>query len=79
MRDTSNDFVISAAVELASLSSLTRTRASALMGIEDSYIAWCVDEAMMWFGILRKSGKQLRPKDTEDNIALLKEMGAWED
>lgn len=61
------------------MAEMYRTRPSRLLGIEDDYTAWCVDEAIMWFGILRKSGKKLRPKDTEDNIALLKEMGAWED
>ena len=75
MRGTSNDFVTSAAVELASLSSLTRTRASALMGIEDSYVAWCVDEAVALVALRLRRGDRLKIQKTTDNHALLKKLG----
>lgn len=75
MHATSSDFVASAAVELASLSSLTRTRASALMGIEDSYVAWCVDEAVALVAMRLRRGDRLKIPKTKDNHALLKKLG----
>ena len=51
---------------------LTHTRASALLGIEDDYTAWCLDEAisLILAGFERK--RTLRPrKESDDNSALL--------
>lgn len=62
-------------MELASLSSLTRTRASALMGIEDSYVAWCVDEAVALVALRLRRGDRLKIPKTTDNHALLKKLG----
>ena len=62
-------------MELASLSSLTRTRASALMGIEDSYVAWCVDEAVALVALRLRRGDRLAIPKTKDNHALLKKLG----
>ena len=60
---------------MASLSSLTRTRASALMGIEDSYVAWCVDEAVALVALRLRRGDRLKIPKTKDNQALLKKLG----
>ena len=62
-------------MELASLSSLTRTRARALMGIEDSYVAWCVDEAVALVAMRLRRGDRLKIPKTKDNHALLKKLG----
>ena len=50
-------------------------RPSSLLGIEHSYDAWCVDQAI-WLVIstIRNGGKLKNPK-TKDNHALLKKMG----
>ena len=46
-------------------------RASALLAIEDAYTAWCLDEAaaVILAGLDRK--RKLRPKQTDDNSALI--------
>ena len=49
-----------------------------MMGIDDDYMAWCVDEAMLEFDTLMGRGKKLKPRDTRDNTALLREAGVLE-
>lgn len=62
-------------MELANLSQLTRTRPSGLMGIEDSYVAWCVDEAVSLVALRLRRGDKLTQPKTKDNHALLKKLG----
>ena len=57
------------------MAEMWKERPSRLLGIEDGYTAWCLDEAIMQFEILLKQKKTLKPKDTKDNTDLLKQMG----
>lgn len=54
---------------------IMHTRASELMGISDSYVAWCLDEAIALLITRVRSGDQLKQPKTKDNHALLKKMG----
>ncbi len=49
---------------------------SRLIGLEaGSYEAWCIDEAMFTVMLRLSEGRKLRPKKSEDNRALLKQLG----
>ena len=56
------------------MTQLYRARPSQLMGIEDAYAAWCVDEAIAEYTIRRRNKQRLRPPETTDNSALIAEM-----
>ena len=45
------------------------------MGIEDSYVAWCVDEAVALVALRLRRGDRLKIPKTTDNHALLKKLG----
>lgn len=49
-------------------------RASALMGIDDAYIAWCLDEAAATILAALRQGRKIRPKKTTDNWKLIHEL-----
>lgn len=40
-----------------------------------SYEAWCIDEAMFTVMMRLAEGRKLRPRKSEDNLALLKQLG----
>jgi hypothetical protein len=49
---------------------------SRLIGLEaGSYEAWCIDEAMFTVMMRLAEGRKLRPRKSEDNRALLKQLG----
>lgn len=51
-------------------------RPSRLIGLEaGSYEAWCIDEAMFTVMMRLAEGRKLRPRKSEDNRALLKQLG----
>ena len=70
------DFVEENALELSLMAQKLHCPASRLMGLEaGSYAAWCVDEAMFTVMLRLAEGRKLRPKKSEDNWALLKQLG----
>lgn len=56
------------------MASVMNCRASALLGVEDAYIAWCVDEAEATIMAAMRQGKKIRPKKTTDNSELLRQL-----
>lgn len=57
------------------MSQLMHVRPSVLMGLTDSWAAWCVDEAIAVLTIELQDGKTLRHPKTKDNHDLLKKAG----
>lgn len=57
------------------MSRIYQTPPSQLLHLTDPYTAWCVDEAILHLRSMLAAGKKLRPKKTEDNIAMLRRMG----
>lgn len=53
-------------------------RASALMGIDDDYIAWCMDEAAATILAALRQGRKIRPRRTADNWALIHKLTGGE-
>lgn len=51
-----------------------RTRPSRLLGIEDAYAAWCLDQAIAEYIVRVKAGHRLRPAATSDNKKLIDQM-----
>lgn len=68
-------FVQQSAMQLASMVRLYQTPPSRLLSIEDPYAAWCLDEAVAYLLMRMQNGDKPRPKKTEDNRALLRELG----
>ena len=49
---------------------------SRLIGLESgSYEAWCIDEAVFTVMMHLANGRKLRPRKSEDNRDLLKQLG----
>ena len=49
-------------------------RASELLGIEDAYAAWCMDEAICTIIQSLKAGRKRRPPKDADNNALIERI-----
>jgi len=45
-----------------------------LLRIEDEYVAWCLDEAVAEVIARLESKQKLKPKKTQDNLALLERL-----
>ena len=54
---------------------LMRARPSEMLGLTDSWAAWCVDEAIVYLLLELKNGRQLKHPKTTDNTDLLKAAG----
>ena len=64
------------ALELSLMAQKLHCPPSRLIGLEaGSYEAWCIDEAMFTVMMRLAEGRKLRPRKSEDNRALLKQLG----
>jgi len=57
------------------MAQLYHARPSSLAGIEDPYLAYCLDEAVAHYIGRIKLKHKLRPPKTKDNSELLRKMG----
>ena len=48
---------------------------SRILRLSDPLTAWCVDEAIAQVLMELQSGAKLRPKKTENNVEMLRQMG----
>lgn len=64
------------ALELSLMAQKLHCPPSRLIGLEaGSYEAWCIDEAMFTVMMRLAEGRKLRPGKSEDNRALLRQLG----
>jgi len=75
VRRTWIDFVRSSGANLAAMARAYNTPPSHLMGIDDPYAAYCLDEAIADYIGRIGAGEKLRPPKTTDNSELIRSMG----
>ena len=68
------DFVKNRGIEIAVLCETYGARASEIVGIEDKYAAFCLDECVGEIIMRLKRGDVRRPEKHEDNEELIKEL-----
>lgn len=56
------------------MATLYKAPPSSLLGIDDPYAAWCLDEAIAEYTLRIRAKQKLKPADTKDNAALIRKM-----